>query len=161
VKLLNVSAWGHVVIVLFFTGLLVIAAGFTLTTTQLLFEYGFVGVRQLHYGWDTLLQLNSAVRGEYTGMHLVAVILSWMLLACYLIANSVKKWVKSGIAHEGLEMFCHAMIILDGIANWVTLSAVPWYWQIMFTIAIYTALSHFGKLIMGHATLAIMEFFDL
>ena len=160
-KLLNINAWGHVLTALFFTGLLVVAAGFTLTTTQLLFENGFSGLQGLHYGWNTLLQLNSAVKGEYSGKHLVAVIISWMLLACYLIANSVKKWVKSGIAHEGLEIFCHAMIVLDCIANWAVLSSVEWYWQLMFTIAIYTALSHFGKIIMGHVTLAIGGFFDL
>lgn len=160
-KLFNMNAWGHVLIAVFFGALLALAAGFTLLTTQLLFEYGFVGVSQLHYGWDILWQLNNAVHGEYSGTHLVAILISWILLACYMMASSLKKWVKSGIAHEGIAVFCHAMLVLDGIANWASLSGVPWYWQIIFTLSIYITLAHFGKIIMSHATLAVMELFDI
>lgn len=158
-KLLNMAAWGYVLGVLFFGAIFALAAGFTLMTTQLLFERGFVSVNDLHYSWGILWQLDNAVQGEYTGLHLIAVIASWVLLACYTIANSVKKWIKAGIAHEGLEIFCHAMVILDGIANWNSLTSAPWYWQIIFVLSIYTVLGHFGKIVIGLATLSVMEFF--
>jgi hypothetical protein len=158
-KLMNVAAWGYALGCLFFAALFAMAAGFTLMTTQLLFEHGFVSMGQLHYGWDILWQLINAGHGDYSGLHLVAIVTSWILLACYTIANSIKRWVKSGIAHEGLEFACHAMMIIDGVANWNSLVNAPWYWQLLFTIAIYMALAHFGKIIVGLATLTFMEFF--
>jgi len=160
-KLLNFDAWGHVLICLFFAGLFILAAGFTLTTTQLLFEHSFASVSELHYSWDILLQMDQAVHGAYSGKQLVAIILSWFLLGCYCIANTAKKWVKVGIAHEGLHLFCHAMMIFDGIANWVFLAGYPWYYQILFTLGIYTILSHFGKVIISHAELAMHGFFEV
>jgi hypothetical protein len=160
VKILNFEAWGHVLIVLFFAGIFILAAGFTLTTTQLLFMYGVVSPGALHYSWEVLLQLDQAIHGGYSGTQLIAVMLSWLLLGCYCIANTVKKWIKAGIAHDGLHLFCHAMMILDGIANWVFLAGYPWYYQVLFTLGIYTILSHFGKVIMSHAELAIHGFFE-
>jgi len=158
-KLLNMTAWGYLLGCLFFLGLFVLAAGFTLTTSQLLFIYGFIGVSQLHYGWGVLWQMYNAVNGQYSGTFLIAVIISWVLLGCYTIANSIKKWVKQGIAHEGLEFFCHGLLLLDGLANWVSLSGVPWYWQAIFTLVIFIALGHFGKISIGLAHMAILEFF--
>jgi hypothetical protein len=113
-KLFNFSAWGHVLAAFVLGSIFLSAAAFTLTTTQMLFEYGVIGVSQLHYTWDSLFQLSSIMNGDLSGKHLLAVIISWILLACYIMANSVKAWIKSGIAHETLHFFCHAMIILDG-----------------------------------------------
>jgi hypothetical protein len=159
VKLMNPSAWGYALGCLFFAALFALAAGFTLMTTQLLVEHGFVGMNQLTYGWSILWQLSDAGHGDYSGIHLVAIVISWILLACYMIANSVKKWVKAGIAHDGLEFVCHVLMIIDGIANWNSLVNAPWYWQLLFTLIIYMALAHFGKIIIGLASVAIMEFF--
>jgi len=153
------AAWGYVLGVLFFGTILAVAAAFTLMTTQLLFLHGFVNMAQLRFSWDTLWQLYNSVHGEYSGWQLVAIVISWILLACYIIVNSIKTWIKIGIAHERLEIFCDAMIILDGIANWNSLTGAPWYWQLIFVLAIYTVLANFGKIIIGMANLAIMEFF--
>lgn len=158
-KLLNVSAWGLLGAALFLGAIFTMAAGFTLMTTQLLFIYGFASVNQLHYGWGVLAQIYSAVNGGYSGDNLLAVMLSWILLACYTIANSVKRWVKNGIAHEGIEFFCHFMILLDGIANWSALASKPWYWQVLFPVGIYVVLAYFGKIIVGLLHSAILEFF--
>lgn len=157
-KLLNFAAWGHVIVALFLGTIFLCAAVFTLTTTQLLFEYGPIGVSQLHYGFDTLFQLNEVAHGELSGRHLVAVILAWILLACYTMANSAQRWHKAGIAHDGLQTFCHAMIILDGIANFAFLSGEAWYWQFIFPLAIYIVLAYFGKPAIGHFQLAVLEF---
>lgn len=157
-KLLNIQAWVHAGIALFFLVLLIAAAGFTLTTTQLLFIYGFVGVSQIHYSWEIIWQLNNVAHGEYSGLQLIGIIVSWILLAMYMIANSIRKWVKGGIAHAGLEIFCDGMIALDGIANWALLASAPWYWQIMVVVGVYVALSHFGQIFASHLQMAIVEF---
>src|SRR2546423_5344228 len=157
-KLLKFNASGHPAVALFLGTLLTLSAGFTLLTTQMLFIYGFVPISRLHYGWGVVGQLYGAVNGEYAGINMVAVVFSFILLACYMMANAIRKWVKAGIAHEGLEFFCHLMIVLDGIANWTSLTGVAWYWQALFTLSIYVVLAYFGKIVAGQLTLAVMEF---
>lgn len=157
-KLLNIQAWADLGICLFFFVLLVAAAGFTLTTTQLLFMYGPVQASQIHYNWEIIWQLNNVANGQYSGTQLIAIIFSWILLAMYLIANSVQKWAKTGIAHQGLEVFCHIMITLDGLANWTLLASYAWYYQIIVVIGVYIALAHFGKIVAGHLQSAIVGF---
>jgi hypothetical protein len=157
-KLLNVSAWVEFGIFLFFLILLIAAAGFTLTTTQLLFMYGPVQASQIHYSWQIIWQLNNVANGQYSGLQLIAIIFSWILLAMYLMANSIQKWVKTGIAHGGIEIFCHGMIALDGVANWTLLATQPWYWQMIVVLGVYVALAHFGKIAIGHLQLAIVGF---
>jgi|SRR5580765_712194 len=158
-KLLNMVAWGYLGLALFFGALFALAAGFTLATTQLLFEHGFTTIGQVQYSWEILWQLYNATHGMYSGSRLTAIILSWILLACYTMANSVKKWIKGGIAHEGLEVLCHAMIMLDGIANWIGMSGEPWYYQALFTFAIYIGLAYLGRVAFACFSLAVMEFF--
>lgn len=157
-RLLNVQAWTDLAKCLFFLVLLIAAAGFTLTTTQLLFMYGPVQASQIHYSWKIIWQLNNVANGQYSGMQLIAIIFSWILLAMYMMANSTKKWAKSGIAHESLEVFCDMMIALDGIANWTLLSTYAWYYQLIVVIGVYIALAHFGKIVVGHLQLAIVGF---
>lgn len=159
-KLFNFWAWIGFAGGLFFGAIFVLAGGFTLTTTQLLFMDGIDkwAHSSVSFTYDVAWQLVYALQGAYSGEKLEAVIWSWCLLSCYVAASSMKKWIKHGIAHEGVEMFCHVMIALDGFANWVYLSGKPWYYQLLFSIGIAMALMHFGKISIGCFKYAVAEF---
>lgn len=127
----------------FFGAVFLIAAGFTLETTQALFMHQ--NANNLAIQWDIFMQIPDALQGKYTGSFLDAILWSWVLLSCYIIASSLKRWVNNGIAEEGLEIFCHIMIGLDGFANYEFLSGHEWYYQIGFTIMVCLVLMHFGR----------------
>jgi hypothetical protein len=136
--------WVEIGKCLFFGSIFVIAAGFTLETTQALFMHQ--NPNNIGINWSVFLQIPDALQGKYTGSMLDAILWSWVLLACYVIAKSIKHWVKTGVAEEGLELFCHLLIGLDGFANYSFMSGHEWWYQIGFTVMICVVLMYFGQL---------------
>lgn len=138
------NPWADIGKGLFFGAVFLIAAGFTLETTQALFMHQ--NANDIGLNWAVFTQIPDALQGKYTGAFLDAVLWSWVLLSCYIIAKSIKRWVSNGLAEEGLELFCHLLIGLDGFANYQFMAGHEWYYQIGFTVMICVVLMHFGQL---------------
>lgn len=121
----------------------VCTSGFTVLTDENLFRGG--NGSSVRLSTDVFFQLFDLLQGKYVGRDIMVVLGAWVIVAAYVIFNSIDAMVDEGLVDSSAKTIVMIIIALDSYANWVYLSWLPWYYQYALTFVLTWVISCWGK----------------
>lgn len=121
----------------------VCTSGFAILTDESLLHLGNGSTVRL--STDVFFQLFDLLQGKYQGRDIIVVLGAWIIVAAYVLFNSIDAMVEDGLVDSSAKTFVMIIIAFDSYATWVWLSWLPWYYQYALTFAFAWVISCWGK----------------
>lgn len=137
--------------------IMLIVACFSVLTTQNLVKGGHGEGVVLH--WGVFLQAFDLMRGMYTGIDAIAIIVSWTLFVLYLVFGALEVITPD---EKGQDKVFRSVILLllffDGVATFEYLHILPGWYQWLFTFLVPVSIGFFGKYGLTLALTAVYDY---
>jgi hypothetical protein len=124
--------------------IMAIVSCFSVLTTQNLIKGG--DGSGVVMSWGVFLQVFDLMRGAYTGIDAIAIIVSWALFVLYLIFGAMEVITPDNKREDKVfKTVCFLLLFFDGMATYNYLHILAWWYQVTFTVLVPVCIAYFGK----------------